>query len=202
MRPTRDAAVAASRRVAVAPWPAWVAAGASLAVAGGLLAMAVALARDTTAFGVGEVIRGGSPEFFSLIVGGGGWIALLLVLALGARGGIGLAVALLLGGWALTLIGAGPVVRIDFVLAGAAHVVVAELAFWSIDRRDTPGPDRGVALATRAAELAALLAAVAALGWLLLGVASAIGGGLPLDLIGVVVVLGFGAVVVALVRRA
>jgi hypothetical protein len=198
-----SSALKAVGRVVVAPWPAWVAAGASLAAAGALLAMALAVARDDTAFGTGDLIRGETPAFFTLIVGGAGLLALVLALAVGARGGVGPAVALLLGGWAVTLVGAGPVVRIDFVLAGAGHVVVAELAWWSIERRARPGPDRGAALATRAAESVVLLAGAAVAGWLLTGaMAAPPGGGLVLDLVGVAVVIGFGGTVVALVRRA
>jgi hypothetical protein len=190
-----------TRRLEVAPWPAWVAAGASLAVAVVLTALALRLARDATAFGASELIRGETPAFFAVVVGGGGLLALVLALGFGARGGVGVAVALLLAGWAVTLVGAGPVLRIDFVLAGAGHVAVAELAFWSIDRRARPGPDRGAALATRAGELAALLVAVGAATWLLIGVVTAIPGGVPLDLAGIAGVLGFGVAVVALVRR-
>jgi hypothetical protein len=194
--------MATSRRLVLASWPAWTAAGASLAVAVALQALAVRLARDATAFGAGELIRGETPAFFTLVVGGGGLLLLLLALGFGTRGGVGAAVALLLAGWGATLVGAGPVVRIDFVLAGAGHVVVAELAFWSIERRARPGPDRGAVLATRSAELAVLVVAVVASAWLLVGVATAIPSGVPLDLAGVAVVLGFGVAVVALVRRA
>jgi hypothetical protein len=197
-----SARAAARRRIALAPWPAWVAGGTSLAMAGTLLALAVALAGDEAAFGAGELIRGETPAFFTLVIGGAGLLALLLSLAFGANGGVGVAVALLLGGWAVTLIGAGPVLRVDFVLAGAAHVVVAELAFWSIGRRTPAGADQSGALATRAAELAGLLVLAVGVGWVLTGAVGAIGGGAALDLLGVAVVVAFGAVVVALVRRA
>ena len=190
------------RSLAPAPGPAWVAAGASLVVAGALYAAAVAVAHDATAFGAGGVVRGGTPGFFTVMVGGTGLGVLVVTLLAGVRGGVGPAVALLLAGWAVTLVAAGPLLRVDFVLAGAGHVAVAELAFWSIERRTAPGPDRGPALATRAAELAALLAAVAVCGWLLAGTVVGVGGGVPLDLVGVLVVVGFGALVVVLVRRA
>jgi hypothetical protein len=191
-----------SRRVLIAPWPAWVAAGASLALAGALFAVSVAVAHDAGAFGAGGLIRGETPGFFATIVGGFGLLALLLSLAVGARGGIGPAVGLLLAGWAVTLVGAGPLLRVDFVLAGAGQLAVAELAFWSIERRTQPGPDRGAALATRAVELAALVALVVLGGWLLTGAVAAVAGGVSLDLAGVLAVLGFGVVVVVFARRA
>jgi hypothetical protein len=164
--------------------------------------MAVTLAHDAAAFGSGELIRGETPAFFAMIVGGAGLIALALSLVFGGRGGVGPAVGLLLAGWAVTLVGAGPLMRVDFVLVGAGHLAVAEIAFWSIDRRSQPGPDRGAALATRAAELAALLALVVLCGWLLAGTVAAVAGGVSLDLAGAVAVLGFGVAVVVLVRRA
>jgi len=191
-----------NRRLVLAPRSAWLAAGSSLALAVAMYAAAIALAHDATAFGTGELIRGETPGFFTVMVGGMGLAALVVTLLLGARGGVGPAVGLLLAGWAVALVGAGPVLRIDFVLAGAGHLAVAELAFWSIERRVPPGPDRGSALATRAAELVVLLAVVAAVAWLLSGAVGGVGGGVSLDLVGVMVVLGFGAVVVARVRRA
>ncbi|MGH9118536.1 MAG: hypothetical protein ACRD0A_11890 [Acidimicrobiales bacterium] len=190
------------RQIVLAPRSAWVAAGAAMAVAVALYAAAIVLAHDAIAFGTGELIRGETPGFFTVMVGGAGLVALSVALLVGARGGVGPAVALLLAGWAVALVGAGPVLRADFVLAGAGHLVVAELAYWSIERRIPPGPDQGWALATRAAELVAMLALVAVIGWWLAGAVAGRAGGASLDLIGVLVVLGFGAVVVWVVRRA
>jgi hypothetical protein len=191
-----------NRRLVLAPWPALVAAAASLAVAIGLYLAAVALGHDATAFGTGDIIRGETPGFFSVMIGGTGLIVLVVTLVVGARGGVGLAVAVLMAAWAVALIGAGPVVRVDFVLAGAGHLAVAELAFWSIERRSSPGPDRGAALATRVAELGLLVLVAIGAGWLLAGMVAGIGGGVTLDLLGVAAVLAFGLIVVGLVRRA
>ena len=190
------------RRVVVAPTPAWVAGGGAVAVAVALYAAAIALAHDVEAFGPSELIRGETPAFFTVMVGGTGVFALVIAVFVGARGGVGPAVAVLLVGWAVALVGAGPHLRADFVLVGAGHLVLAELAYWSIERRTPPGPDRGSALATRAAELVALLAVVAVATWVLAGALAGRAGGAGLDLLAVLVVLGFGAVVVGVVRRA
>lgn len=188
-------------RVLLADGPAWISAGLALALAAGLYVAALALGYDPTAFASAEATaRGETPGFFAAMVGGAGLAVLTGALLVGSRGAVGVSVALLLGGWAMTLVAAGPEIRVDFVVAGAGHLLVAEIAYWSIEFRSDGASLAAAVVVVRAGELVAVLAAVGLLGWALVGLASGGPGGAVVDLVAVAAVLGFGVVVVTVTR--
>jgi hypothetical protein len=191
------------RRVMVAPAPAWISAGVSLVLAAGLYAASVALGYDTTAFGSGdEAVARYTAGFLAAVVGAVGLTLLAGALVLGQVAPLGWAIGLLLAGWVGTLAGAGPVLQVDFVVAGAGHLVVAELAFWSVGSRRRGGPAVAPAGPTArwAIELLGTLAVSVVIGWLLVPLVVGAPGGTAVDLAAVAAVLGLGVAVLLLAR--
>ncbi|MGH9243106.1 MAG: hypothetical protein ACRD29_02065 [Acidimicrobiales bacterium] len=189
-------------RIVPAPAAAWIAAALAVAAAIALFAAAIALAHDpSTVEDGGPFLRGESPAFFAATVGVVGLLLLVAAVGLGASGLVGVAVGALLAGWVIALAGAGPVVRVDYALGGAAHLAVAEIALWSIERRREPTPIGGRLLAVRGLEMVAPLLATVAGGWALVGLVAGVRGGVALDLAAVLAVVGFGVAVAVLCRR-
>ena len=86
-------------------------------------------------------------------------------------------------------------------LYAAGLVVVAELSYWSLERRVRIAEEPG-STARRVAHLALVAGGSLALGALLLGVSDAAGGGgLGMELVGVLAAVATLGVVVALVER-
>ncbi len=139
------------------------------------------------------------------------WLALgfaviavsLLVVGLAVRSGPVL-------GWGLAALGAeygvlfaaqGPALDELAPVYAGAFVLLAELAFWSIERRVPAWSEPGLA-ERRLAYVAATAAGGAALAALVLVAAAASGGGgLALEAIGVAAAIGALVLVAALVRR-
>jgi hypothetical protein len=181
-------------RLTWAPLGAWLAAALSVALAVPLAVLAPVVARG------GEVSGDDVSAFVATIAGAIGVVLLVAALAVGARDWVGPAVGVLLGAWAAALLGAGPTLRIDYLLAGAALLIVAEVAYWSIDRRSA-GAGSGTApraTATRARDLAVLLLASCAAGWLLAGLVVRAPGGGGLDALGVLAAVAFAVAVARL----
>ena len=108
--------------------------------------------------------------------------------------GAGYALALALGPERATVDAAVP-------LVAAALLVVAELAYWSLELRD-PGSWEGPLLVRRVAALGALALVSLALGSIVvLATAVELRGGLGLDLVGVAAAVATLAVLAALARR-
>lgn len=140
-------------------------------------------------------------RWFALVLGG---IALALLAAgLATRSGpvIGWGLAALGGEYAVLFAAQGGALdELTPVYAGA-FVLVAELAFWSIERRIPAWSEPGL-VERRLAHLAAASAGAAAIAGLVLVVAAASGGGgVALEAIGVAAAIGALVLVALLVRR-
>lgn len=138
-------------------------------------------------------------------VGAIGVLALVVLagsLAVGSTDGIAWTLALLAGAYAAALAARGA----DSVdpaapLVGAGVLVLAELAFWSLERRG-PGYEEARVLARRIAVLGALALLSLALGAFLVVVTAApLGGGLAWDAVGVAAAAATLAIVARLARR-
>jgi hypothetical protein len=184
----------------LAPAPAWVSAGLSLALAGGLYAASVALGYSGALGGADEVVSRHTAGFMAAVAGGVGLTLLAGALLVGLAAPVGWGIGALLAGWVATLAGAGPEIQVDFVIAGAGHLVAAELAYWSVGARRRSRPVAGRATALWALELLGALALAAGLGWLLVIVLAGFPGGTAVDLLAVAAVLGFGVAVLHLAR--
>lgn len=133
----------------------------------------------------------------------GGVAVILLAAGLAARSGpvLGWGLAALGGEYTVLFTAQGPALDDLTPLYAGAFVLVAEFAFWSIERRVPAWTDSGLA-ERRFARLAATSAGAAALAALVLVVASASGGGgVVLEAIGVAAAIGAIALVVGLVHR-
>jgi hypothetical protein len=114
--------------------------------------------------------------------------------------------------WALALLGAGYALALALgperatvdaaaPLVAGALLVVAELAYWSLELRD-PGSWEGALLTRRLAALGALALVSLALGsTVVVATAAELRGGLGLDLVGVAAAVATLAVLAALARR-
>jgi hypothetical protein len=123
-------------------------------------------------------------------------------LALGWSSGIAWTLALLAGEYAAALaVRDASTVDAGAPLVGAGLLVVAELAYWSLERRG-PGSEEARLVVSRLAVLGSL-----ALGSVLLGAfvvvvtAAPLGGGLAWDLVGVLAAAGTLAIVYWLSRQ-
>lgn len=138
-----------------------------------------------------------------LALGLGGIAVTLLAAGLAARSGpvLGWGLAALGGEYAVLFAAQGRALdELTPVYAGA-FVLVAELAFWSIERRVPAWSEPGL-VERRLAHLAGASAGAAALAGLVLVVAAASGGGgVALEAIGVAAAIGALALVAVLVRR-
>ena len=133
----------------------------------------------------------------------GGLAVMLLAVGLAARSGP-------LLGWALAALGAeytvlfaaqGPALDELVPVYAGAFVLVAELAFWSIERRVPAWTESGLAEWRLAHLVAVSAAAVLVAGLVLVVAAAAGGGGVALEAIGVAAAIGAIALVAGLVRR-
>jgi hypothetical protein len=170
-------------------------------VAAGLsLALAVALAVLAPAVGIGDASGEAVSVFVATMAGVVGVLMVVAALALGWRELVGPAVGVLLGAWTATIFGAGSTLRIEYLLAGAGLLVVAETAYWSIDRRaGGAGPGTAPrATGARVRDLALLLLATSAAGWVLAALAVRVSGGAGLDVLAVLAAVAFAAVVARL----
>jgi hypothetical protein len=138
-----------------------------------------------------------------LALGFAGIAVTLLALGLAARSGpvLGWGLAALGSEYAVLFAAQGRALdELTPVYAGA-FVLVAELAFWSIERRVPAWSEPGL-VERRLAYLAGASAAAAAVAGLVLVAAAFSGsGGLALEAIGVAAAIGSLALVAALVRR-
>jgi hypothetical protein len=139
------------------------------------------------------------------------WLALalagvavgLLAVGLAARSGpvLGWGLAALGGEYAVLFAAQGGALDTFTPVYAAAFVLVAELAFWSIERRVPAWTESGLA-EWRLARVAGASAGAAVVSGLVLVVAAASGGGgVALEAIGVAATIGALALVAALVRR-
>lgn len=133
----------------------------------------------------------------------GGLAVLVLALGLAARSGavLGWGLAILGGEYAVLFAAQGRALdELTPVYAGA-FLLVAELAFWSIERR-VPAWSDPCLFERRLAHLAGVSAGAAVVAGLVLVVAAASGGGgVALEAIGVAAAIGTVALVAVLVRR-
>jgi hypothetical protein len=134
-------------------------------------------------------------------VGGFGTTVLAVAIWFGTPALIGPSIAALAAAVALSLFGAGAVLRVDAVAAGMILYLVTEAAYRSLEwrhRLQVPPPVQARALGS---VLAVALAGAAA-GMALLVVAAGTGsGGAAVEGVGALAVLGVVAVYVGLVRR-
>jgi hypothetical protein len=133
----------------------------------------------------------------------GGLALMFLASGLGARSGlaVGWGLAALGGEYAVLFAAHGPALDEQTPVYAGAFVFVAELAFWSIERRVPAWSEPGL-VERRLAYLGGVSAGAAFIAALVLVVASASGGGgVALEAIGVAATIGALAVVAALVRR-
>jgi hypothetical protein len=133
----------------------------------------------------------------------GGLALGLLAIGLGARSGsaLGGGLAALGGEYAVLFAAQGTALDELTPLYAGPFVLVAEFAFWSIERRVPAWSEPGL-LERRLAYLAGVSAGAAFISALVLVVASASGGGgVALEAIGVAATIGALAVMAALVRR-
>ena len=136
-------------------------------------------------------------------VGLGGLALSLLAIGLGARSGasLGWGLAALGGEYAVLFSAQGRALDELTPLYTGAFILVAELAFWSIERRVPAWSEPGL-VERRLAYLAGVSAAAAAVAAVVLVVAaSSGGGGVALEAIGVAAAIGALALVAVLVRR-
>jgi hypothetical protein len=133
----------------------------------------------------------------------GGLAVTLLGIGLAVRSGpaLGWGLAALGGEYTVLFAAQGPALDELAPLYAGAFVLVAELAFWSIERRVPAWTDAGLA-ELRLANLAAVTAGAMALAGVVLVIAAASGGGgVVLEAIGVAAVIGALALLAVLVRR-
>jgi hypothetical protein len=115
---------------------------------------------------------------------------------------IGLALAFLAGDYAVLFAAKGSAVDELTPLYAAGFMLVAELAFWSLERRIPAWSETGL-LERRLAYLSAECAAAAGLAAVTVIAASAArGGGVGLEVVGVVAAIGAVVLVAASVRSA
>jgi hypothetical protein len=138
-------------------------------------------------------------------VGAIGVLALTVLagsLAAGSTGGIAWTLALVAGEYAAALAARGDEsVDPAAPLVGAGVLVLAELAFWSLERRG-PGYEEARVVARRLALLGVLALLALVLGAFVLVVTAApLGGGLAWDAVGVVAACATLAVVAWLARQ-
>ena len=126
---------------------------------------------------------------------------LMAALALGLPGLVPWAIAVLGAEYGASLHGdAGVDGRAPVV--GAVLVLVAELSYWSLERRTRIGDERGL-YARRAVTVLALSAAAAGLGTVLLLLSAApLGGGTGAEVVGIAAAAGSIALLALLARRA
>jgi hypothetical protein len=176
-----------NHRFHLARAPAWIGAGASVLLAAFLYGAGVTSGQDA----------GATPGFLAAMVGAVGLVVLVAAVTFGIKGAVGFAIGLLLAGWTMVLVGGGTALRVDFVLAGAGHLLAAELAYWSIEQRvESEGALAAAAvLIARAGELGILVVATVLGAWALTAVATRGPGGVLLDAVAVAAVVVFGVVV-------
>ena len=128
---------------------------------------------------------------------------LLFAVGLAARSGsaLGWALAALGGEYTVLFTTQGPALDELAPLYAGAFVLVAELAFWSIERRVPAWTETGL-IERRMAHLVATFVGAALVAALVIVVAAASGGGgVVLEAIGVAAVIGALALLAMLVRR-
>lgn len=133
----------------------------------------------------------------------GGTAVVLLAVGLAARSGVvlGWGLAALGGEYGVLFAAQGRALDELTPLYAGAFVLVAELAFWSIERRVPAWSEPGL-VERRLAHLAGVSAGAAAVAALvLLAAASSGGGGVALEAIGVAAAIGALVLVGLLVRR-
>ena len=133
----------------------------------------------------------------------GGLAVVLLAVGLAARSGpvLGWGLAALGGEYTVLFAAQGPTLDVLAPVYAGAFVLVAELAFWSIERRVPAWTESGLA-EWRLAHLAAMFAGAALVAGLVLVVGAAYGGGgVALEAIGVAAAIGAIALVAGLVQR-
>ena len=130
-----------------------------------------------------------------------GVVALALALVSGWPAPIPLAVVSLGGSYAVSLHGHG---AIDgrAPLVGAALVLVAELAYWSLERRTAVGEEAGLHLRRALSILATTFASAAVAAILLAATSVPLGGSVTWDAFGLAAAAGAVAVLARLSRRA
>ena len=120
------------------------------------------------------------------LLGGAGVVLVLLAVALGRAGLVAPGLAVLLAGYAASVV-AQDSAALDPAapLVGGTLLVVAELAYWSVELRGKEPEDRAVVV-RRVATLAALTAGAMGLGAAVLAAtALPLGGGLVWNVVGV-----------------
>lgn len=133
----------------------------------------------------------------------GGIAVALLAAGIATRSGpvLGWALAALGGEYAVLFAAQGRALDELTPLYAGAFLLVAELAFWSIERRVSAWSEPGLA-ERRLARVAGACAGAAAVAGLVLVVAAASGGGgIALEAIGVAATIGALALVAVLIRR-
>jgi hypothetical protein len=138
-----------------------------------------------------------------LALGLGGLAVTLLALGLATRSGpvLGWGLAALGGEYAVLFAAEGRVLDALTPLYAGAFVLVAELAFWSIERRVPAWSEPGLAEWRFAYVVGSSAGAAAVAGLVLVVAAAAGGGGVALETIGVAAAIGALALVTVLVRH-
>jgi hypothetical protein len=146
------------------------------------------------------LLRNGGHELLLLLVGAAALVPLTVGLAVRWSAALALAVALL-GAQQAVRIALGPD-RLDVwaPASAGALLLVAELAWWSIEPRVAAWSERDLALWRVATVVAACAAGAALAGFVLVVGSSQVGGGVALELVGVVAATAAVALVAYVAR--